>query len=92
MVRTAGSQAVLSSKTVMESETEIEYSREGKYALAKAQSRRATRQLTRAEACENDAVREVALEHPRNEAGADVLLAISREFGRSLEWLLTSEE
>ncbi len=28
----------------------------------------------------------------RNEVGAEVLLAISREFGESLEWLLTGEE
>src|SRR5271157_3616043 len=27
-----------------------------------------------------------------NEVGAEVLLAISREFGKSLEWLLTGEE
>ena len=33
-----------------------------------------------------------AVEHGRNEVGAEVLLAISREFGRSLEWLLTGEE
>jgi transcriptional regulator with XRE-family HTH domain len=33
-----------------------------------------------------------AVEHGRNEAGAEVLLAISREFDKSLEWLLTGEE
>jgi transcriptional regulator with XRE-family HTH domain len=33
-----------------------------------------------------------AVEHGRNEIGAEVLLAISREFKRSLEWLLTGEE
>lgn len=33
-----------------------------------------------------------AIEHGRNEAGAEVLLAISREFEKSLEWLLTGEE
>jgi transcriptional regulator with XRE-family HTH domain len=33
-----------------------------------------------------------AVEHGRNEAGAEVLLAISREFGRSIEWLLTGKE
>jgi transcriptional regulator with XRE-family HTH domain len=33
-----------------------------------------------------------AIEHGRNEVGAEVLLAISREFGKSLEWLLTGEE
>ena len=33
-----------------------------------------------------------AVEQERNELGADVLLAISREFRRSLEWLLTGEE
>jgi transcriptional regulator with XRE-family HTH domain len=32
-----------------------------------------------------------AVERGRNEAGAEVLLAISREFGKSLEWLLTGE-
>ena len=32
-----------------------------------------------------------AVEHGRNEAGAEVLLAISREFKKSLEWLLTGE-
>ena len=32
-----------------------------------------------------------AVEHGRNEAGAAVLLAISRECGRSIEWLLTGE-
>ena len=29
-----------------------------------------------------------AIEHGRNEVGAEALLAISREFGKSLEWLL----
>jgi transcriptional regulator with XRE-family HTH domain len=33
-----------------------------------------------------------AVEHGRNEIGAEVLLAISREFNKSLEWLLTGEE
>ena len=33
-----------------------------------------------------------AVEHGRNEVGAEVLLAISREFDKSLEWLLTGEE
>ena len=33
-----------------------------------------------------------AVEGGRNEAGAGVLLAISREFGKSMEWLLTGEE
>ena len=33
-----------------------------------------------------------AVEHGRNEIGAGVLLAISREFDKSLEWLLTGEE
>jgi transcriptional regulator with XRE-family HTH domain len=33
-----------------------------------------------------------AIELGRNEAGAEVLLAISREFKRSIEWLLTGEE
>jgi transcriptional regulator with XRE-family HTH domain len=32
-----------------------------------------------------------AIELGRNEAGAEVLLSISREFGRSVEWLLTGE-
>ena len=29
-----------------------------------------------------------AVEHGRNEVGVGVLLSISREFGKSLEWLL----
>lgn len=33
-----------------------------------------------------------AIELGRNEAGAEVFLSISREFGRSIEWLLTGEE
>jgi len=33
-----------------------------------------------------------AVERGRNEIGAEVLLAISREFGKSLEWLLTGED
>ena len=33
-----------------------------------------------------------AIELGRNEAGAEVLLAISREFGKSIEWLLTGEK
>jgi XRE family transcriptional regulator, fatty acid utilization regulator len=33
-----------------------------------------------------------AVEHGRNEIGAAVLLAISREFDKSMEWLLTGEE
>ena len=33
-----------------------------------------------------------AIELGRNEAGAEVLLSIAREFGRSIEWLLTGEE
>ena len=33
-----------------------------------------------------------AIELGRNEAGAEVLLSIGREFGRSIEWLLTGEE
>ena len=33
-----------------------------------------------------------AVEHGRNEIGAVVLLAISQEFDKSLEWLLTGEE
>ncbi len=32
-----------------------------------------------------------AIELGRNEAGAEVLFSISREFGRSIEWLLTGE-
>jgi DNA-binding XRE family transcriptional regulator len=31
------------------------------------------------------------LEHGHGEIGAEVLLAISREFGKSIEWLLTGE-
>jgi len=33
-----------------------------------------------------------AVERGRGEVGAEVLLAISREFGKSLEWLLTGED
>ena len=33
-----------------------------------------------------------AIEHGRNEVGAEVLLAIGQEFDKSLEWLLTGEE
>jgi transcriptional regulator with XRE-family HTH domain len=33
-----------------------------------------------------------AIERGRNEVGAEVLLAISREFGHSIEWLLTGKE
>ena len=33
-----------------------------------------------------------AVERGRNEVGAEVLLAISWEFDKSLEWLLTGEE
>ena len=32
------------------------------------------------------------IEHGRVEVGAQVLLAISREFKKSLEWLLTGDE
>ena len=32
------------------------------------------------------------VEHGQGEIGAEVLLAISREFDKSLEWLLTGEE
>ncbi len=32
------------------------------------------------------------VEHGQGEIGAEVLLAISHEFGRSIEWLLTGEE
>jgi len=33
-----------------------------------------------------------ALEHGSKEPGSAVLLAISREFGKSVDWLLTGEE
>jgi transcriptional regulator with XRE-family HTH domain len=33
-----------------------------------------------------------ALEHGQREPGTSVLLAISREFGKSVDWLLTGEE
>jgi transcriptional regulator with XRE-family HTH domain len=33
-----------------------------------------------------------ALEHGQREPGSGVLLAISREFGKSVDWLLTGEE
>jgi transcriptional regulator with XRE-family HTH domain len=32
------------------------------------------------------------IEHGQAEVGAEVLLAISREFNKSLEWLLTGED
>jgi len=32
------------------------------------------------------------VEHGQGEIGAEVLLAISREFGKSIEWLLTGKE
>ena len=32
------------------------------------------------------------VEHGKGEIGAEILLAISREFGKSIEWLLTGEE
>ena len=32
------------------------------------------------------------IEHGQREIGAEVLLAISREFGKSMEWLLTGKE
>jgi transcriptional regulator with XRE-family HTH domain len=32
-----------------------------------------------------------ALEHGHREPGASVLLAISREFGKTVDWLLTGE-
>jgi transcriptional regulator with XRE-family HTH domain len=32
------------------------------------------------------------VEHGQGEIGAEVLLAISREFDKSMEWLLTGEE
>jgi transcriptional regulator with XRE-family HTH domain len=33
-----------------------------------------------------------ALEHGQREPGASVLLAISRKFGKSVDWLLTGQE
>ena len=33
-----------------------------------------------------------ALEHGEKEPGAAVLLAISKEFGKSVDWLLTGRE
>jgi transcriptional regulator with XRE-family HTH domain len=32
------------------------------------------------------------VEHGQREIGAEVLLAISREFGKSIEWLLTGKD
>jgi transcriptional regulator with XRE-family HTH domain len=32
------------------------------------------------------------VEHGQGEIGVEVLLSISREFGRSIEWLLTGQE
>ena len=33
-----------------------------------------------------------ALEHGQREPGSAVLLAVSREFGKSVDWLLTGDE
>ncbi|MBZ5565867.1 MAG: helix-turn-helix transcriptional regulator [Acidobacteriia bacterium] len=33
-----------------------------------------------------------SMEHGEAEIGAEILLAVSREFGKSLEWLLTGED
>jgi len=32
------------------------------------------------------------VENGQSEIGAEVLLAVSREFGKSIEWVLTGEE
>ena len=32
------------------------------------------------------------MEHGKVEVGAEILLRIAREFGRTIEWLLTGEE
>ena len=32
------------------------------------------------------------IEHGEGEIGAEVLLSLSREFGKSIEWLLTGKE
>ncbi|MGB7516604.1 MAG: helix-turn-helix transcriptional regulator [Candidatus Acidiferrum sp.] len=51
--------------------------------------------LTQAELAERIGVSQSYLsimEHGEGEIGAEVLLAISREFGKSIEWLLTGEE
>jgi transcriptional regulator with XRE-family HTH domain len=32
------------------------------------------------------------IEHGQGEIGAEVLLALSREFGKSIEWLLTGKD
>ena len=34
----------------------------------------------------------LVIEHGQGEIGAEVLLALRREFGKSLEWLLTGQE
>jgi hypothetical protein len=48
---------------------------------------------SRAYACREYQPRSLsAVEHGRNEVGAEVLLDISREFGKSLEWPLTGEK
>ena len=36
--------------------------------------------------------RTTLMEHGETEMGAGILLKISREFGKSIEWLLTGEE
>jgi transcriptional regulator with XRE-family HTH domain len=33
-----------------------------------------------------------AMEHGKVQIGAEILLRIGREFGKSIEWLLTGEE
>ena len=51
--------------------------------------------LTQAELAERIGVSQSYLsimEHGEGEIGAEVLLAISRESGKSIEWLLTGEE
>ena len=51
--------------------------------------------ITQAEFASRIGVRQSYLsgvERGRGEIGAEVLLAISREFGKSLEWLRTGEE
>jgi DNA-binding XRE family transcriptional regulator len=51
--------------------------------------------LTQAELAERIGVSQSYLsimEHGEGEIGAEVLLAISRECGKSIEWLLTGEE
>ena len=78
---------VKSSKTVSESKSLISW---------KAVGRR-IRELRGIDITQEDFARRIgvsqgylsSIEHGKKEVGAEILLRISREFGKSLEWLLT---